>query len=252
LSHFHATVKWNDGDTFSWFGLSLPDLADAPIASDGNGGFTVSASATFPQFGWFHYQVLISDDRLATGDGSIVGAAYGQAVIDSPIRPIPLAGGVVANAGGGLATSSAVSGKPNAALSEHVKFSAVKIKRPAGKAFSGTVGQLSGLAAGTSVSELTGTINWGDGTSSAAQFVAGKKGKIRILGLHTFSSAGNHTITIGVTQAITMGGSSQVQDPPIQLPRGESTAQINQRRNHAGRGKGIGERGGGVWSRSYQ
>ncbi len=236
LTHFHATVKWNDGDTFDWFQQSMADVTDAPIASDGNGGFSVSATVKFPQFGWFHYQVLISDDRLGTGDGSIVGVAYGQVVVDTPIRPLPVGVGIVANAGGGLAASAGVARTPNSALSEHVTISAVKIKPAAGKAFSGDVGVLTGVAKGTAASALSGTIHWGDGASTAAQFVAGKKGKFHVRGVHTYLGAGNETITISMIQKLN-GAATPGSEAPIQLPHGESMARVGHGHHRVRMGK---------------
>ena len=92
LSHFHATVIWNDPGTFDWFTLPNPQITSAPITPDGQGGFTVSVSnVNLGQFGWYHYQVA-DLRRLVPGrrQAAIVGAAYGQVVIDTPIRPIPV------------------------------------------------------------------------------------------------------------------------------------------------------------------
>jgi virginiamycin B lyase len=227
LSHLQATVKWNDGDTFDWYTASLPDITDAPITSDGQGGFTVSAKANFPDFGWFHYQVLISDDRLGTGDSAIVGVAYGQVIVDTPIRPVPfpIEGGIVANAGGGVASSAGVAAPSSAVLSEHVKFSSVTIRHVAGSAFEGKLGVLTGLAKGTTVSDLQGTINWGDGSSSDAQFTLGKKGRVIVKGTHTYLGDGTKSVSISVTQSLDSSG-SPAGNPPVQLPHGQSSAHI--------------------------
>ncbi len=234
LSHLHATVKWNDGDTFDWYSASLPDVTDAPITPDGEGGFTVSAKASFPQFGWFHYQVLISDDRLAAGDSSTVGVAYGQVIVNTPIHPIPfpIDGGLIANAGGAVASSSGVAAPSSPVLGEHVKFSSIAIRHAAGSPFNGRIGVLTGLAKGTHLSDLQGTIDWGDGTSSNAQLVAGKKGKFFVKGDHTYAAQGDKTVSISLTQSLNSSGSSAA-SPPVQFPKGHGAAHIT-RAHHRG------------------
>lgn len=250
LSHFHATVKWNDGGTFDWFTQPVPDVADAPIAPDGQGGFTLSVNAQLPQYGWYHFQVLVSDDRLGAGDAAIVGAAYGQVVVDTPIRPIPVDAGVVTNASGATRVSSGAGATapaaavPDPALGEHVKFSAVRIRRRANAAFKGDVGVLTGVVAGRNAgAALSGTIDWGDGTTSVAQFVAGRKGKIHVRGVHTYSAAGDHAVKVMVTQSLSGGGSSGANaPPPIHLPVAHATAHIA-RGSAAGGHHGKGFRG---------
>ena len=220
LSHFHATVKWSDPGTFDWFTLPAPDITNAPITPDGQGGFTVSVNTNLPQYGWYHYQVLISDDRISTPGDPIVGAAYGQVIIDTPIRPIPLAGGVMANGAGAVNTASGnASATPDPAFSEHVKFSQTPIRRRAHSVFNGNVGILSGLVG--NASQLQGTINWGDGTSSPALFKAGKKGRIHVRGKHTYVSGGNDTISISLTQAV-----ANLKTPAIRLPLEKVSARI--------------------------
>ena len=227
LSHLHATVIWNDPGTFDWFTLPNQQITNAPIASDGQGGFTVSVNnVNLGQFGWYHYQVLISDDRLGTGDSAIDGVAYGQVVIDSPIRPVPLEaiGGAIANAAGAVEISGgAATTTPSPVLSEHVKFSAVPIKSSAGHMVSGNVGVLSGLAAGTSLSQLDGTIDWGDGTTTPAQFVKDHSGKIEVRGAHAYASPGDATITLSITQSL--AGS----EPAIHFPSQQTRAKVGGR-----------------------
>jgi hypothetical protein len=230
LSHFHATVKWSDPGSFDWFTLPTPDTTNATITPDGQGGFTVLVSnVNLGQFGWYHYQVLISDDRLGTGDSAIVGAAYGQAVIDTPIRPIPIeaGAGAIANAAGAVKISAGPSTAPDPALSEHVKFSAVPIKGSVGHTISGKLGVLSGLASGTSLSQLAGTIDWGDGTTTPVQFVKDHSGKIEVRGAHAFASPGNPTITLSLTQSLSSGTGEF--NPPIHLSFQQTKAKVTGR-----------------------
>jgi virginiamycin B lyase len=225
LSHFHATVKWSDPGTFDWFTLPNPNVTNATITPVGQGGFTVSVTnVNLGQFGWYHYQVLISDDRLGTGDTAIVGAAYGQVVIDTPIRPIPLAAGAVANAAGAVKISGGPSTSPDPALSEHVKFSAVSIKGSVGHMFSGKLGVISGLASGTSLSQLAGTIDWGDGTTTPAQFIKDHARKIEVRGGHAYSSPGKPTITLFLTQSLS--SVAEESNPPIHLSFDQTKAEV--------------------------
>jgi hypothetical protein len=226
LSHFHATVKWSDPGTFDWFTLPTPNITNAPITPDGQGGFTVSVNTNLAQYGWYHYQVLISDDRISSPSDPIVGAAYGQVIIDTPIRPLPLAGGVMANGAGAVRTTSGNTTPSDPALSEHVKFSQSPIKHRAHSAFNGDIGVLTGLVG--KPSQLQGTINWGDGSSSPALFKAGKKGRIHIRGKHTYVVGGNDTISVSLSQAL-----ANSSNPPIRLPIEKVMAHITGA-HHAG------------------
>jgi hypothetical protein len=82
-------------------------------------------------------------------------------------------------------------------------FAASAISFSAGKSFSGTVATFSAPST-LPVSDYTVTINWGDGTTSAGKVAAGAtKGQFKITGSHTWSKAGNYTVTITLTPVAT-------------------------------------------------
>lgn len=219
LSHFHAIIDWQDPNTRDWFELPNSLTSTGTITSDGQGGFNVSATASFTQFGLFHYQVLISDDRLGSSDSAIVGAAYGQVIVDTPFRPIPLAA-----ANGASASGSATS--PNPALAEHPSVKPVAIHSSTNHPFNGNVAILKGInATNANLAQLQGSINWGDGsTPSAAQFVSGPKGEIIVRASHNFETGGKRSITVSLTQNISKGTSAS--DPPIALPGLQISAHV--------------------------
>jgi len=238
LSHFHATVNWDDPAAWDWFVMSKPPIADAPITPDGKGGFTVSVETNFTQPGLFHYSVLISDDRLGSGDAAIIGAAYGQVIVDTPIWPFPLLAGA---ANGKLAAASAAgANRPNPSLAEHVQFKPVAVHHAANSAFSGDLGILSGVVStAPNLAELSGTINWGDGSPpAAARFVRDRKGKIHVRGVHTFAAAGSDAITLSLTQTLYQN-STPLSSPAIRLPTAQTVAHISA----GGRRKTMGYRG---------
>jgi len=231
LSHYHATVEYNDpGISNWWFTLSNAPTAGV-ITSNGNGGFTVSTSTQFTNPGLYHFAVKITDDRLGTGDAAVVGVAYGQAIVDSPNIWLPIynAGAGSATVAGAVPTGSAEAATPNPsnpAFGEHVKVTPASINTAAGKAFSGTVGTLKGIVSGANnVASLHGTINWGDGTTSVATFVAGKKGVIAIKGSHTYTAGGKQAVSIDISQTLYNKGTASTLYP-LHLPKIHSAAHV--------------------------
>lgn len=219
LSHFHAVVEWQDPNARDWFVLPSTLTSTGTITSDGQGGFDVSATASFTQFGLFHYQVLISDDRLGSSDSAIVGAAYGQVIVDTPFRPIPLAESG-ASAAGSVTTH-------NPALSEHPSVKPLAIHASTNKAFAGNIAILKGIdATHANLAALQGRVNWGDGSApSAAQFISGPKGEIIVHATHSFTTGGKRSITVSLTQDIS-NGTSSTSDPPLALPSVQTSARV--------------------------
>jgi len=220
LSHFHAVIEWQDPNARDWFVLPSTLTSTGTITSDGQGGFNVTATASFTQFGLFHYQVLISDDRLGSTDSAIVGAAYGQVIVDTPFRPIPLGAASSASASGSKTTH-------NPALSEHPSVKPLAIHASTNKAFAGNVAILKGISAtNANLAQLQGSVNWGDGSApSAAQFISGPKGEIIVRATHSFTIGGKRSVTVSLTQNISNGTSSP--DPPIALPGVHTSARVS-------------------------
>jgi streptogramin lyase len=202
LSHYHATVQWSDPSARDWDTLNIADSAGA-ITADGQGGFTVSTSASFPSGGLFHFIVSITDDRLS-GAAATVGIAYGEVIVDSPRFWLP----IVAQ---GAANLPAAAAKPastvNSALSQTATTTGVSFRKAPGGMFNGTVGTLTGVTSTVAKhADLSGTIHWGDGTTSTAKFVVGAKGALRVQGRHRYTSTGDYAITVDVQQALFANG----------------------------------------------
>ena len=214
LSHLHATVVWSDPYVRDWFTVSNPPTTGT-IASDGQGGFTVSVSTNFTDFGWSHFTVNITDDRLGTADTAIVGVAYGQLIVDSPVKWIPILEAQGASAGSAntpaakatsTAASTAASGV-NPVFSEQVAATAMPFHTGAAGLASGNVGELTGVVSNArKLADLHGTINWGDGTSSPATFVAGAKGKVFVRGNHKYAQPGAFSVTTNLQQTLYSNG----------------------------------------------
>ena len=78
--------------------------------------------------------------------------------------------------------------------------SATPITAVAGSPFSGAVASVADQAPGISASDLTATIAWGDGTTSAATPTAGATaGTFTVAGTHTWAAAGTYTVTVTAT-----------------------------------------------------
>jgi hypothetical protein len=53
------------------------------------------------------------------------------------------------------------------------------------------------------LSQLAGSIDWGDGTTGSATFARDPRGGIDVIGTHTFATAGTYDVSIGLTEATT-------------------------------------------------
>ena len=237
LSHLHATVVWSDPQVWDWFTVSNPP-SDGSIMSDGQGGFTVSVSTTFANPGWSHFSVNISDDRLGTGDSALVGVAYGQLIVDSPFRWLPIlesqgANSAAAKTPSGNATSTAAStaaANVNPALNEQITTTPLPLHVGPGGGVTGNVGILTGLtAAAPKLADLHGTIHWGDGSSSPATFAAGTKGRVFVRGAHQFTQPGSFPVSVDVQQTLYNKG-KPTSLYPLHLPTLQVSAVVVQRR----------------------
>ena len=65
-----------------------------------------------------------------------------------------------------------------------------------GAAFSGVVGTFTDAFSGAPLSDYSGTIDWGDGSTSAATFAG--SGPVRVSGTHTYEEEGSYPITAQV------------------------------------------------------
>ena len=229
LSHLHATIDWADSGVRDWFTVPIASTAGI-ITSDGQGGFTVSTSANFTSSGLSHFVVKITDDRAGTGNAPLAGVAYGQLIVDSPNHwlPVYLAGNVPVPAAPGATggTTSDGTDVTNPVLGEVVKTTSVTLKAFSNQTFAGNVGVLHGVqAGGTQLADLQGTVHWGDGTTSPATFAGGNQGVVAVRGSHVYSSPGNYSVSVALTQSLTSNGKS-TSLYPLRLPTVTSTATI--------------------------
>jgi hypothetical protein len=91
-----------------------------------------------------------------------------------------------------------------------LSVTAQRIETTAGTAFSGTIA--TGTApAGATASDLTVTVDWGDGTplDTGATATVDANGNLTVTGSHTYSSPGDHHFTVTVTDTAT---SNRAQD----------------------------------------
>ena len=196
LSHFHATINWIIGG--SYFAAPAP-ITEAPIASDGQGGFIVSLNTTFTQSADYRgYQVLIRDDRLGTGDSAIVGAANGQlsGPMGMPWLGVPSSGASIAGAATTApvfpraASASRLNGTPHSGSAGGAYHGTPgAISATVGQTFHGPIATLTGPSLGGS-QLLKATIHWGNGRRSPGTLVSTGPNEWQVIATHTFAKKG--------------------------------------------------------------
>lgn len=232
LSHYHATLEWGDIYTD-------PQHPSVPmtIQPRNNGAFTVTLPVAFQAQGIAFYRIVITDDRLS-GDAADVGLAYGQIIVNYPASPPPpdefgerlvnlSTARVVGASGGQPDPNSGLVDFYNRTLTENVKATDKTLYGTSGQSFTGVVGDLGGVISdGTRLSDLHGTIDWGDGNSSIAAYTIDSKGVIHIQGTHTYKKPGKYTITVRTSQLIVQDGVPEYGMPDIRLPTVVSTIHV--------------------------
>jgi hypothetical protein len=181
LTSTPATITATEGSPFSGTLALLKDLNTSQLASDftvtidwgdgtaldtgvvtGSGGnFKVTGGHTYTKVGPYTATLSITD-----GDGETATASDAVTVNDATVTL-------------GLATITAQSGI----------------------AFSGLVGTLADANPLAQASDFTGTIDWGDGTTTTATIVAEQGGsKFDIDGTHTYAAVGVYSVHIKVLE----------------------------------------------------
>ena len=156
-----------------------PDVTAGTVTTDGNGHLIVQGTHTYAKVGNYPVTVTVTD-----GTTGAQGKALSVADVD-PAPSLPVAG--------------------------------VNVAAAPGQSFTDVIGVVE--AHGASASDLSVTVNWGDGTTdstgggnSNVQVVPfGMGGRFVIVGTHTYASAGQDTISFTVTDSangLTGSGSS--------------------------------------------
>ena len=134
----------------------------------GTGGIlTVTGSNTYKNAGTYQVTTTITD-RL----GAIANAKSTATVADAPLT----SQGVPLTVGAGVPLSN-------------ILLATFTDADPNGK-----------------LSDYTASIDWGDGTTSAGNITAGTNGMFNVLGTHTYSSVGNFTATVVITDTVVTAG----------------------------------------------
>lgn len=101
-----------------------------------------------------------------------------------------------------------------------ISASGVDVSASEGAAFSGTVATVTDPDTTTPASDLSATIDWGDGNTSAGT-VSGSGGSYTVSGDHTYADEGSYTVTITVTDVdspdntATATSTATVDDPAL-------------------------------------
>jgi hypothetical protein len=150
LADYTATIDWGDGSSSA-----------GTIASDGQGGWTVSGSHLYATAGAFTVATTVND-----------------------------AGGATANASGSATVSHGI-----------LTAAANNISGTEGTAIAGTtvVAHFTDTNASAVAGDFTATIDWGDGSSSAGTVVANGGGGFDVQAGHTYAHAGDKTFTVSVS-----------------------------------------------------
>ncbi len=100
---------------------------------------------------------------------------------------------------------------------------AMTVNAVEGSSFSGVVGTFTDGNASAPLSDYSGTIDWGDGTTSAASFSGA--GPVRVSGTHTFEEEGSYAISVQVDDD---GGSTVVLNGTVNTADAALTAGASQ------------------------
>ncbi len=140
--------------------------------------FTISGSHTYDDEGSFSVGIALSD-----GDGTSASASTTATIAD-------------ADSFTGTGTT---------------------LTLPPGGAFNGSVATFADTNTAETASELTATINWGDGSSSAGS-ITGGSGSFSVAGSHTYAALGNYTATTSLGEADQAGRASATTTVHVVVP----------------------------------
>src|SRR6185312_7819540 len=174
----NATTLSNElSATIDWGDGSTVDAGAAVTINGSNGTFTVSGSHTYSTFGGpDSVTVTLQENAPGTASASAASTAF---ILDPNLHGSP-------------ATLSTTEG--------------VAIPTTT------TVATFTDAAPGAAAGDFTATIDWGDGTSSAAGSVSGGSGTFTVAGGHTYAHSGSFSVTVSVFETATPSSPATVVD----------------------------------------
>ena len=98
-------------------------------------------------------------------------------------------------------TSAAVPRNPRY-LRYPLRGTGADVRVPRGRTFSGPVAALTHPFPDYATGDLSGTIDWGDGSSSAAAFVRTPAGGWAVTGTHAWAAKGTYAVTVTVNDSL--------------------------------------------------
>ena len=142
----------------------------AGTVSGGSGAFSVSGTHTYAGTGTFSVTVTLSDDAPGTATAMVTSTAH---VAGAGLNAFP------------------------------VTFSVTE-----GANFNGVVAIFTDSRAGALPGDLSATINWGDGATTAGTVVATSPGVFSVSGMHTYADEGAFSVPVQVTDNVSHLSSS--------------------------------------------
>jgi hypothetical protein len=159
-SDFTATIYWGDGTS-----------STGVIATDPNGGFDVTGTHT--------YSSDSDSGPFWGGPGFAFGPGLGEGR-DNGVFPLAVVVHDTTSSDFGVGVGFATV----TPAASNVQATGVVVNAVLGQSFTGTVATFT--VPGNSATNLTATINWGDGTTSTGTIVANSSGGFNVVGTHTY------------------------------------------------------------------
>ena len=197
---FEATYTVTAGGNTVASGNAVFKVTEAPLKAS---GLTISAVARTVFTGTV---ATLTDantaeaaaDFTATinwGDGS---SSAGSVVRTSAGKFNVVGSHTYAKSGAFTVTTSAIDGKVD------LNSTGIKINATQTKIFNGAVGAVQLPAPGTALGNYTGTIAWGDGTTSAATLTLNSHGDVIVVsGKHTYAKTGTYAVRLELKGGLT-------------------------------------------------
>jgi hypothetical protein len=176
-SDFQAAIHWGDGS--GTVGLSTAGDPNVQIVSNGNGAFSILGSHTY----------------YGNGVYSVVAQLFPPGYGSSPIAELDATGTATVGP-----TSLTVTAQ-NLSIGPSANSSAARPSAAAGTDGGSVNGVVATFTAppDDNASNLTATINWGDGNTSTGQVVANSNGAFNVIGSHAYAAIDRYLTSVQVS-----------------------------------------------------